>query len=1077
MPHIPVFKGLFGTIERRASPTFKAMIFGLIREGKTPPDRRAVLNPAQCAHLIAQGHTIVVEPSPIRCYPDADYATVGCIVGGDLNICDVLLGVKEVPVVELHEGATHFFFSHTYKEQPYNRALLKACLQKHVRLIDWELLKHNGQRVIGFGLYAGLVGAYEAMRGFAQQEGQPSLPAAAELGWVADLKKQLHAHPKGPWKVVLTGKGRVGQGAKEMLHAGGFTEVSPEAFLAHPVGDHAVFTVLDTKDYVARKDGQPYDKADFYAHPEAYKSSFFPYACAADVYIPCHYWADNSPTFFTAAEAQDPAFSLKFVGDISCDIAGPIPSTLRPSTLSNPFYAWDAATGAEVPLGTPGSVGVLAVDNLPSAVPGDATTGFGEQFIQGVVPALTSGDAEGMLDRATETQNGHLHGRFNYLASYVHALDFPTWKQSEWETALDQGLADAHEKLQNLAGLQEAPTFENTLVALEELSDSLDGVTERLFNFNSACTTPEIQALTKAYSPKLAALSNDIRMHPQLFARIKAVYEAAPVLDAASQMLLEKTYKGFVRNGALLDAEAQTRLRAIDERLGQASLVFSEHALSDTEAWHLPASEADLADLPEAVAHMAREAGKARELDHAVFTLDAPLYLGVMTHAPSRSLRETLWRAYAQRGARGDAHDNRALTVEIAELRRERAQLLGYPSHAAFVLEERMAGTPVTVKAFLTDLATKALPAAQRDVQALRDFAASKMGLTDVQRWDAAFVSEKFKKATLEFDDETTKPYFPLQRVEAWAFAVAERLYGLTFTPSDAPTYHRDARVFDVRDAQGQWVAHLHADWHPRKGKRNGAWMTSYRAARVKEGWRDYPVISMVGNFSPPVGDQPALLTFNEVLTLFHEFGHALHGLLGAGRFASLTGTSVRWDFVELPSQFMENWCYQPSELAQWARHYQTGEALPEDLLHRIQASQTFLEGLATVRQLSFGLLDMAWHDRTEAVSDAAALEREALAPVEVWPAAEGSWISPAFSHIFAGGYSAGYYSYKWAEVLDADAFERFQEEAQNEAQVAADFKVLLSAGGSEDPMVLYQRFRGREPRPEALLKRAGLHG
>ena len=351
------------------------------------------------------------------------------------------------------------------------------------------------------------------------------------------------------------------------------------------------------------------------------------------------------------------------------------------------------------------------------------------------------------------------------------------------------------------------------------------------------------------------------------------------------------------------------------------------------------------------------------------------------------------------------------------------------------------------------------------------------MGLTDVQRWDAAFVSEKFKKATLEFDDETTKPYFPLQRVEAWAFAVAERLYGLTFTPSHAPTYHRDARVFDVRDAQGEWVAHLHADWHPRKGKRNGAWMTSYRAARVKEGWRDYPVISMVGNFSPPVGDQPALLTFNEVLTLFHEFGHALHGLLGAGRFASLTGTSVRWDFVELPSQFMENWCYQPSELAQWARHYQTGEALPEDLLHRIQASQTFLEGLATVRQLSFGLLDMAWHDRTEAVSDAAALEREALAPVEVWPAAEGSWISPAFSHIFAGGYSAGYYSYKWAEVLDADAFERFQEEAQNEAQVAADFKALLSAGGSEDPMVLYQRFRGREPRPEALLKRAGLHG
>ena len=870
------------------------MIFGLIREGKTPPDKRAVLNPDQCATLIAQGHSVYVEPSTIRCYPDGDYAAVGCTLTSNLESCDVLLGVKEVPVDQLHPGATHFFFSHTYKEQPYNRGLLKACLQKNVRLIDWELLKKDGQRLIGFGYYAGLVGAYEALRGFALQEGQPELTPAASLGWVNALKSTLLAHPKGPWRIVLTGKGRVAHGAQEMLLAGGFQQVEPEEFLTLQNAHKPTFTVLDCEHYVARKDGQVFDIKDFYAHPEAYQSSFFPYACAADLYLPCHYWAENSPVFFTPTEAQDPAFSLKFIGDISCDIAGPIPSTVRPSTMAEPFYAWDATTGTEVALGTPGSIGVLAVDNLPSAVPGDATTGFGEQFLAGILPALLNGDQEGILDRATETWKGALHGRFTALSSYVHALDFPSWNQAQWEEALDRGLADAQDRLERLASLEDAPNFENTLVALEELTDALDGITERLFNYNSACTTPEIQALTKAFSPKLAALSNDIRMNPALFERIKAVHDAAPKLDDASRMLLEKTYKGFVRNGALLSSESQSRLRAIDERLGQATLEFSEHVLNDTEAWQHPAREADLSSLPEAVAHMAREAGKARGLDHAVFTLDAPLYLGVMTYSPSRELRETLWRAYAQRGARGDANDNRALTVEISELRRERAQLLGYESHAAFVLEERMAGHPGTVTAFLSDLAQKAQPAAQRDVQALRDFGAKHLDMPELARWDAAYVSEKFKMATLEFDDEMTKPYFPLDRVESWAFAVAKRLYGLNFRPSHAPTYHRDAQVYDVTDADGQWVAHLHADWHPRKGKRNGAWMTSYRPARVSHGWRDYPVISMVGNFSPPVGDQPALLTFNEVLTLFHEFGHALHGLLGAGRFASLTGTSVQ---------------------------------------------------------------------------------------------------------------------------------------------------------------------------------------
>lgn len=1055
------------------------MRIGLIREGKTPPDRRAVLSPAQCAELIASqpGLEICVEPSPIRCYPDSDYQQAGCYLESDLSSCDVILGVKEVPIAQLQKNATHFFFSHTYKEQPYNRSLLKACLQKQVRLIDWELIKLHGQRLIGFGQYAGLVGAYEALRGYIQMKHLQSLPSAVELAWVADLKAQLHAHPKGNWKVLLTGRGRVGNGAREMLLAGGFNEVEPLDFLNTSAMDGPIFTILNTENYVKRSDGGAFEKSRFYSHPEEFTQAFFPYACAADIYLPCHYWKEGSPHFFSREDAQHSDFSIEFIGDISCDIAGPIPSTLRPSTMADPFYAWDAHSGKEVALGQPGSIGVLAVDNLPSAVPGDATTGFGEQFIQHVFPALLNRDKDGILAHATECQEGRLSPTFAKLDSYVNGMDFPIWDSIQWEMAMDAGLTEAHLALQALESSTGPATFENVIVALEELSHSLDRVAERLFNYNSACTNSEIQALTKVYAPQLTALSNDIRMNPKVFAKVQTVYETTSGLDPASQMLLEKTFKGFARNGALLDADGQAKLRNLDERLSQLGLEFSEHILADTEGWHLPILEADLAGLPESISQMAAQAAKSRDLSGWLLTLDAPLYMGFMTYSENRSLRKTLWQAYGQRAARGDANDNQEHVLKIANLRRERAQLLGYSSHAHFVLEERMAGQAETVLVFLNDMLAKSKPYAEKEMQDLRDFALTHCQLQTMERWDAAYVSEKFKKASLEFDDEMTKVYFPLPRVQAWAFDVAKRLYGLDFQSSQATSYHPDNQVFDVRDQDGHWVAHLHADWHPRKGKRNGAWMTSYRSARVCQGLRDYPIISMVGNFSPAVGDQPALLTFNEVLTLFHEFGHALHGMLGFGRYASLTGTSVRWDFVELPSQFMENWCYQAKELAQWARHYQTGEAMPSDILDRIQASQSFLEGMATVRQLGFGLLDMAWHHRVEAITQGDVLEKDALSAVELWPQTHENLMSPAFSHIFAGGYSAGYYSYKWAEVLDADAFERFQEEDGQETQVASDFKALLSAGGSIDPMELYTRFRGRQPRPEALLKRAGLHG
>ncbi|MEY3941923.1 MAG: hypothetical protein RIR07_809, partial [Bacteroidota bacterium] len=439
-----------------------------------------------------------------------------------------------------------------------------------------------------------------------------------------------------------------------------------------------------------------------------------------------------------------------------------------------------------------------------------------------------------------------------------------------------------------------------------------------------------------------------------------------------------------------------------------------------------------------------------------------------------RSLREQLWRAYAQRGARGDDRDNRQRVLDLAAKRLERAQLLGYASHAEYVLAERMAGSPEAVAQFLADLQSKAKPAADREAAALRSYAANELGLNDLQRWDVAFATERYKLAELNFDDALTKPFFALDRVEQWAFDVAKRWYGLEVKPAPHnPSYHPDAAAWEVWDSAGKFIAHLTTDWHPRKGKRAGAWMTSYRSAyRDAAGREVRPVVSLVGNFSKPTADAPALLTFNEVLTLFHEFGHGLHGMLGRGAYASLTGTSVRWDFVELPSQIMENICYEPAELAQWARHYATGEAMPADLVARIAQSQTFLEGLATVRQLGFGLLDMAWHDARTAPTDLEALERAAFAPVDVWPTVDGSFISPSFSHIFAGGYSAGYYSYKWAEVLDADAYEFFREAPD---QAAPKFRTLLESGGTVDPMDLYVAFRGRQPQPEALLRRAGL--
>ena len=1064
----------------------KTLILGLLKEGKTPPDRRAVLTPSQCQVLL-NSHTlasILVEPSTVRVFSDAEYAEAGCIITQDLSACDALMGVKEVNTEDLRPFQKAFFFSHTYKFQPHNRSLLQACIEKNIELIDWELIKdENGQRLIGFGRYAGLVGAYEALRGYGQMKQRWELPMPETCHDLnALIQPLLTLRYPSDFKLVITGSGRVGKGAVEVLLAAGLREVSPADYLVESF-EEPVFTVLDSIHYVARKDGMPFQRRDFHAHPEEYKSTFAPYLHLSTLYLPCHYYADNAPAFFTAEEVQKPNCRLEFVGDISCDISGPIPSTIRSSVLADPFYGWDPQAGREVPLGTPGSVGVMAVDNLPCALPRDASHGFGEQFIAGILPQLLNQDAYGILERATECKEGRLMPLYHYLYGFATALDFSHPSVVDLPRSIENALTATRENVLRCASNPDQPTFENTIVALEDSGSALDELSERFFNFSSACTNSEIQAAAKHLSPLLTALNNDILLNKPLFQRVQTVYANRPSsLSPEDVQLLDKTYRRFVRNGALLTSVQEETLRAIDRQLGLLSLAFGEHVLADSEAFamHLEGHE-KIRGLPVTTAQVAAEI--AREKGHSsgwTFTLDAPSYIGFMTYAEHRESRKILWEAFATRGAKNDGYDNKETVVQIARLRQERAELLGYASHSHFILEERMAKSPETVRAFLDDLLVKARPAADREIQELKEFAEKHLGIADLQRWDVAFVSEKMKKARFSLDDEALKPYFSLPRVLEGAFAVAQGLYGISIRPANESfTYHPEVDSYEVWDENGQFLAHLLTDWHPRNGKRQGAWMTSYRSQKTnKSGQNVRPVISIVCNFTRPIAPgQPALLTFQEVLTLFHEFGHALHGILAQGSYASLTGTNVLWDFVELPSQIMENWCTAPEALSLFAYHYETLEPLPKEWVKKLQESAAYLTGIATLRQVGFGLLDMAYHDETYKVSKAADLadwESQILTPVEWLPRCEKAITSTAFSHLFSGGYSAGYYSYKWAEVLDADAYSLFEEQGVMNKKVGSAFRRLLEAGGTQDPMDLFVAFRGRTPQPEALLKRAG---
>jgi len=663
-----------------------------------------------------------------------------------------------------------------------------------------------------------------------------------------------------------------------------------------------------------------------------------------------------------------------------------------------------------------------------------------------------------------------------------NSAPFSKIKNDDFLPAFKTAIDKAKKEIDVLVSNPETPTFENTIVALEFSGQELDRISSIFFNLNSAETNDEIQKIAQEVSPLLSEFGNDITLNEDLFKRIKKVYKSEPKnLTEEQKTLLDKRYKSFSRNGANLPENKKEQLRSIDKELSQLKLKFGENVLAETNKFEmLITDENDLSGLPEGAKEAAKQLAESKDKEGWMITLDYPSYIPFMTYADSRELRKKMSLAFGSRAFKNDELDNQGIVIKIANLRFQRAQLLGYKTHAHFVLEERMAKTPEKVESFLNELLEKAKPAAEVEFANLEKFAKELDIIDKLEKWDSSFYSEKLKQKLFSLDDEQLKPYFKLENVINGAFSVANKLFDLNFETIDTiDKYHEDVLTYKVTDNNGDLVSLFYADFFPRSGKRNGAWMTSYKSQYVQNGIEERPHVSIVCNFTKPTKSKPSLLTFNEVTTLFHEFGHALHGMLANTTYPSLSGTSVYWDFVELPSQVMENWCFEKEALELFAKHYETNEVIPMDLVNKIKKSATFHEGMQTLRQISFGLLDMSWHGQDPtAITNVKAQEKKAFGDTLLYPDVNENCMSVAFAHIFQGGYSSGYYSYKWAEVLDADAFEYFKEEGIFNKTVATKFKEnVLSQGGTEDPMLLYKRFRGQEPKPEALLKRAGLIG
>ena len=646
-----------------------------------------------------------------------------------------------------------------------------------------------------------------------------------------------------------------------------------------------------------------------------------------------------------------------------------------------------------------------------------------------------------------------------------NAAPFSRFTPTDYLPAIEKAIAESLAQINSIAQNPKPATFKNTIEALAYTGLELDRLTAMFFNLNSAETNDALQAEAQRISPLLTDYGNDIRLNEALFKRVKAIYNQREQLSltAEQQTLLEKTYKSFTRNGANLSLDDKERLRKIDKQLATLKLKFSENVLAETQHYQWVITDKNtLSGLPDFVLEMLAQEAKKRKVQGWVITLDLPVYTAVMKYADNRDLRQKLFTDYHSRCAGESAYNNETNVLHIAQLRQARASLLGYPNYATFALEERMAETPEKVIAFLNEQLAKDKPQAIKELEELKTFS----GLTDFQQWDFAYYAEKLKQEHYQIDDSLLKPYLALDKAVEGMFAVAHKLYGLHFTlTEEVEKYHPEVQTYKVTDENGNYLALFYTDFFPRAGKRNGAWMTSYKEQyRDEQGNDSRPHISIVCNFTRPTDTAPSLLTFNELTTLFHEFGHALHGMLSKVTYPSLSGTNVARDFVELPSQLMENWCYEEETLRLFATHYQTGEPLPIEWVKKVKAVEDFMKGILNVRQLNFGFLDMEWHTypHLERLENVRTFEQTVTKATQLYPPIDEMCISPAFSHIFSGGYAAGYYSYKWSEALEEDALEIFKEAGFFNKTVATRFrKEILERGSSEKESILYKRFRG----------------
>ena len=661
------------------------------------------------------------------------------------------------------------------------------------------------------------------------------------------------------------------------------------------------------------------------------------------------------------------------------------------------------------------------------------------------------------------------------------APEFDKIENEHYLPAFEAAVAEAKAEIDAIIANEEEPTFENTIEAMEYAGGTLNSVAGVFYALMEAHTNEHMQQIAEEISPMLTEYSMYVSLNPVLFDKVKAVYEKRNELGLAQDQmkLLEDNYKSFVRGGANLSDEDKELYSKWSEELSLTTLQFSKNVLAATNAYVLNITdEADLAGLPEFVRTMAAETAAEKGLEGWAFTLDAPSYSPFLKYSENRELRKDIWTAYNTRAIGGE-FDNTEIVKKIVDLRIKIANILGYETYADYALEERMAKSKANVTEFIMNLLEPSLEFAKKDVADVFAYA-KKNGFEGkrLESWDFSYWSERYQEAEYSLSAEELKPYFQLESCIDAVFGLASRLYGISFTElNNVPVYHEDVKVYEVKDTDGSHLALFYADFFPRASKRGGAWMTSFRDQMIKDGVEKRPFITIVCNFTKPTADAPALITHDELTTFLHEFGHALHGIFAEGRYPSLTGTSVSRDFVELPSQIMENWAFEPEYLNSFAKHYQTGEPIPAELIEKIVAAKNYLAGYAQVRQLHYGWLDMSWHTLTELPSESTVeFETKALAPYAVMPAVEGAAFSGSFSHIFSGGYSAGYYSYKWAEVLEADAFSLFKEKGIFNTEVAASFrKNILSKGGTEDEAVIYRNFRGHDPQPEALMEKLGL--